>query len=501
MSWRCPQNRFVHKIAFPPPPPPKKCQFWEFSTDLYNFSIFWTLLGGGEPNFADKNLMDTQTFLTEALTLWGKKESSRDLEAQQRYFSYRAILAAIVSQTSFVLVLKGYRAIIARYVAKWGIAQVCLCETKNQGGASHHFSEDFSLLVAFLLVTFSWLFRGPLLSRKTVFEPFSLLFRCFFRGFFPVLGKFYAYSPWNSLLNFGGVLTSLKKISRDLGYRSDSVAIPRDMGPLSPGNLVSNSPYFEVFHSARVTSQKSQFFWARWRGRNLVIKVTERTQNADFRRKPQVFCADSPVLLEITAFGGRRNRRCSQNTEDFFAENAGNRRFGLCHLRSVTFSSALFFVRGQLHLGDSLRSVLGKWCRMQKGSDGFNFILAGVYPFTPECTKIAHRRSLAIFAADSGIAGNSAVGIKFVPFNRRENRLSLAIFFAKEIAHLGALKIARFCGGSGENRRRNRRESRDFGVYPFTQTNIVSRNSIFGERFCAPCPVHGNPRTDLLRTF
>ena len=37
--------------------------------------------------------------------------------------------------------------------------------------------EDFSLLVAFLLVTFSWLFRGPLLSRKTVFGPFSLLFR------------------------------------------------------------------------------------------------------------------------------------------------------------------------------------------------------------------------------------------------------------------------------------------------------------------------------------
>ena len=66
----------------------------------------------------------------------------------------------------------------------------------------------------------------------------------------------------------------------------------------------------------------------------------------------------------------------------------------------------------------------------------------------PECTKIAHRRSLAIFAADSGIAGNSAVGIKFVPFNRRENRRSLAIFFAEEIAHLGASKIARFCGGA-----------------------------------------------------
>ena len=44
-------------------------------------------------------------------------------------------------------------------------------------------SEDFSLLVAFLLVTFSWLFRGPLLSRKTVFGPFSLLFRGFFVAF------------------------------------------------------------------------------------------------------------------------------------------------------------------------------------------------------------------------------------------------------------------------------------------------------------------------------
>ena len=27
----------------------------------------------------------------------------------------------------------GYRTIIARYVAKWGIAQLCLCETKYQG--------------------------------------------------------------------------------------------------------------------------------------------------------------------------------------------------------------------------------------------------------------------------------------------------------------------------------------------------------------------------------
>ena len=52
----------------------------------------------------------------------------------------------------------------------------------------------------YFFVAFSWLFRGPLLSRKTVFGPFLLLFRGFFVA--PVLGKFYAYSPWKSLLTF-----------------------------------------------------------------------------------------------------------------------------------------------------------------------------------------------------------------------------------------------------------------------------------------------------------
>ena len=67
------------------------------------------------------------------------------------------------------------------------------------------------------------------------------------------------------------------------------------------------------------------------------------TQNADFRRKPQIF-ADSPLLLEIPAYGGRRK---PQETTDFRRKPkifAGNRRkplIGLRHLRSVTFSSAL----------------------------------------------------------------------------------------------------------------------------------------------------------------
>ena len=64
--------------------------------------------------------------------------------------------------------------------------------------------------------------------------------------------------------------------------------------------------------------------------------MTENAQNADFRRKPQIF-ADSPLLLEIQAFGGRRK---PQKTVDFHRKpkilkisqnTAGNRR-----LASVT---------------------------------------------------------------------------------------------------------------------------------------------------------------------
>ena len=38
-----------------------------------------------------------------------------------------------------MLVFMGYRMSIARYVARWGIALMCLCEATYQGGVSHHF--------------------------------------------------------------------------------------------------------------------------------------------------------------------------------------------------------------------------------------------------------------------------------------------------------------------------------------------------------------------------
>ena len=65
-------------------------------------------------------------------------------------------------------------------------------------------------------------------------------------------------------------------------------------------------------------------------------KVAEKAENADSRRKPQIF-ADSPFLLEIPAFGGRRKPQ-------IFAENRRKPQIGLRHLRSVTFSSALLCV-------------------------------------------------------------------------------------------------------------------------------------------------------------
>ena len=72
------------------------------------------------------------------------------------------MLVAIVSQNSFVLVRMGYCTIIARYVAKWRMAPMYLCEISTKGSAN---------------------------------------------------------LP--------------ERVSQDMGHRKDSIAISRDMGPLS----------------------------------------------------------------------------------------------------------------------------------------------------------------------------------------------------------------------------------------------------------------------------
>ena len=92
-----------------------------------------------------------------------------------------------------MLVFVGYRTIIARYVAEWGIAQMCLCEAKYQGG-----------------------------------------------GIAP----------------FWGATGLPEKVSRDIGYRSDSIAVSRDMGPLSSFAPSFSERFFENWGGPR--AQESQ---------------------------------------------------------------------------------------------------------------------------------------------------------------------------------------------------------------------------------------------------
>ena len=64
---------------------------------------------------------------------------------------------------SFMLVFTEYRKIIARYVAKWGIAQTCLSETKCLGGGGG--------------VT------GPFCGVLTALIKYRAIFKRWFRGF------------------------------------------------------------------------------------------------------------------------------------------------------------------------------------------------------------------------------------------------------------------------------------------------------------------------------
>ena len=72
--------------------------------------------------------------------------SSEKLTGPTAILSYRAMLGAIVSQKDFVLVFVGYRTIIARYVAKWGIYQERVL---------HHFGELLTSLCKYRAIRVS----------------------------------------------------------------------------------------------------------------------------------------------------------------------------------------------------------------------------------------------------------------------------------------------------------------------------------------------------------
>ena len=75
-------------------------------------------------------------------------------------------------------------------------------------------------------------------------------------------------------------------------------------------------------------------------------KVTDRPQNADFRRKPQIFAYSPLVLGNSSIWRAQENHRKPK----IFAEKRRKPQVGVRHLGSVTFSSALMnFTTFELH--------------------------------------------------------------------------------------------------------------------------------------------------------
>ena len=91
------------------------------------------------------------------------------------------MLVAIVLQNSFVLVFMGYRTIIARYVAKWGIAQIRLCETKYQEGVSHHLGGVLTSLRKYRAI---WGIAAIVSQYRAIWDHILPLF---YRAFFEVI--------------------------------------------------------------------------------------------------------------------------------------------------------------------------------------------------------------------------------------------------------------------------------------------------------------------------
>ena len=82
----------------------------------------------------------------------------------------------------------------------------------------------------------------------------SGLFRGFFRGFFvaPVLGKIYAYSPWNSLLKLGLPKTSVWVARKNLSEwlaREGLSGPPAVESSIAVENAVENRGLYRVFVS------------------------------------------------------------------------------------------------------------------------------------------------------------------------------------------------------------------------------------------------------------
>ena len=179
--------------------------------------------------------------------------------AQHEYFSYRAILVAIISQNYFVLVFTGiaqlsrdafqisYRTLIARYIANW-VSQRCSCaKLSTKRGYRSILGECESPLHWKVLNGVGVDGVGVISPFFTHFSPFSTHFPLFLRNFplflrFSLLllkdkGKQQQFTAKMGIslrprLHRPRAKLPDYKVSQDMGYCGDSIAISRNMGPL-----------------------------------------------------------------------------------------------------------------------------------------------------------------------------------------------------------------------------------------------------------------------------
>ena len=117
------------------------------------------------------------------------------------------------------------------------------------------------------------------------------------------------------------------------------------------------------------------------------------------------------------------------------------------------------------------------------GPKHFTVICAGCC--CAECTKIARRRSLAIFIADEGIARNSATSI-LTHSLRRRNRGSLANFLAEEITHLGVSKNRAIFRGVVKKNATAAAENRGILVHSVAASRRFRSNHVLQMRISFP---------------
>ena len=181
------------------------------------------------------------------------------LRGQQRYFSHRAILVAIVSQNSFMVVFMGYCTITARYVVKWGVALTCLCEAKCQGGGviapfrgSGNLPHKVSHNIGIAVVSQHRATRGHQAFPRPPLTESPRLFRTLFG---PKSDTFWTPGPEDSVRLFGD----------SFGIPGpEGLGDPTEIPPPLSRDRCSNTPVELCFLYRRLSLLHSHFFPLKW---------------------------------------------------------------------------------------------------------------------------------------------------------------------------------------------------------------------------------------------